>query len=279
MVRRARGWRLSFVLRHFCAHRELTVSLVCSSTEIRGSALSDSADGAAAAGGVGRASWPDELDRPRAGATGEAAGSPARQGRRPLPAGLVGRWWCDASVTALAVSTGMIPRGITHEQRTRTAVERRASKIQHGNGCSGLRCCGRHDPLVTLVPHHVRSWAELGKRRWRRRSGPARASTTPSLAVGRCPSGTAGGSTSTAGLNHRPSWTTDDAGRWCALIPERGPLPLAESHGSRRRSSHWARRPIQPRVLGYGVGGFSGLVPPAQVPWPASPGDPWLCGV
>jgi hypothetical protein len=29
----------------------------------------------------------------------------------------------------------------------------------------------------------------------------------------------------------------------------------------------------------YGLGGFSGLVPPAQVPWPASPGDPWLWGV
>jgi hypothetical protein len=89
---------------------------------------------------------------------------PAKGGSgRSLPASLVGRWWCDASVTALVVSTGLIPLGSTHEQRTLTAIERKASKVQHGHGCSGLRCCIPHDPLVTLVPHHVRSWAKFGK--------------------------------------------------------------------------------------------------------------------
>ncbi|MFN2536959.1 MAG: DUF222 domain-containing protein, partial [Mycobacteriales bacterium] len=89
---------------------------------------------------------------------------PAKSGSgRRLPASLVSRWWCDASVTALVLSEGLIPLGITHEMRTLTAAERKASKIQHSHGCSGLRCCTPHDPLVTLVPHHVRSFAKFGK--------------------------------------------------------------------------------------------------------------------
>lgn len=115
-----------------------------------------------------QAEWDEQAgpvrDRPRPEPPEKRPGAlPAKGGGRSLPASLVGRWWCDASVTALVVSTGMIPLGITREQRTLTAVERRASKIQHGNGHSGLRCSSRYDPLVTLVPHRVRSWVELGK--------------------------------------------------------------------------------------------------------------------
>ncbi|MCU1622201.1 MAG: hypothetical protein JWL79_1046 [Frankiales bacterium] len=83
-------------------------------------------------------------------------------GRR-LPASLVRRWWCDAQVTALVLSQGLIPLGITHTMRTLTATERRASRVQHGEACSGLRCCAANDPLVSLVPHHVRSFAKFGK--------------------------------------------------------------------------------------------------------------------
>lgn len=83
-------------------------------------------------------------------------------GRR-LPASLVSRWWCDASISALVLSQGLIPLGITHEMRTLASIERKASKIQQGQGCSGLRCCTPNDPLVTLVPHHVWSFAKYGK--------------------------------------------------------------------------------------------------------------------
>jgi len=83
-------------------------------------------------------------------------------GRR-LPASLVSRWWCDASVTGLVMAAGWIPLGQTHTQRTLTATERRASLVQHGRACDGLRCCTPHDPLTTLVPHHVYSFAEFGR--------------------------------------------------------------------------------------------------------------------
>jgi hypothetical protein len=83
-------------------------------------------------------------------------------GRR-LPASLIGRWWCDATITALITSTGMIPLGATHTGRTLTALERKASLIQHGRACDGQRCCTNHDPLVTLVPHHLYSYAKHQK--------------------------------------------------------------------------------------------------------------------
>ena len=89
---------------------------------------------------------------------------PAKGGSgRRLPRSLIRTWWCDASVTALVLSRGLIPLGITHEQRTLPARERKASKVQQGGVCSGLRCCSPHDPLTSLVPHHVRSWAKFGK--------------------------------------------------------------------------------------------------------------------
>ena len=84
-------------------------------------------------------------------------------GGRRIPRHLLRRWWCDASITALVVSQGLIPLGLTHEQRTLTARERKASKVQHGGVCDGIRCCSPHDPLTVLVPHHVRSWAKFGK--------------------------------------------------------------------------------------------------------------------
>jgi hypothetical protein len=83
-------------------------------------------------------------------------------GRR-LPRSLIRKWWCDASVTALVLSKGLIPLGITHEQRTLAARERKASKVQQGRVCSGLRCCNPNDPLTSLVPHHVWSFAKFGK--------------------------------------------------------------------------------------------------------------------
>lgn len=89
--------------------------------------------------------------RPATGASG-----------RRLPTSLVSRWWCDAAVTGVVLSDGWIPLGATHAMRTLTALERRASKVQHGGACDGLRCCTPHDPLVTLVPHHVHSYAGSG---------------------------------------------------------------------------------------------------------------------
>lgn len=83
-------------------------------------------------------------------------------GRR-LPASLVGRWWCDATVTGLVLTPGWIPLGATHPMRTLTALERRASRVQQGQACAGLRCCTPHDPLVVLVPHHVHGFAKNGK--------------------------------------------------------------------------------------------------------------------
>jgi hypothetical protein len=83
-------------------------------------------------------------------------------GRR-LAASVVGRWWCDAGVTALVLTQGLIPLGITHEMRTLTAVERKALKVQHRSSCAGVRCCTPHDPLLSLTPHHVRSFAKFGK--------------------------------------------------------------------------------------------------------------------
>ena len=88
-----------------------------------------------------------------------AAGS---SGRR-LPASLVSRWWCDATITPIVLSAGWIPLGAVHTQRTLTALERKASRVQHGQACDGLRCCTPHDPLVTLVPHHIVSYAKSGK--------------------------------------------------------------------------------------------------------------------
>jgi hypothetical protein len=83
-------------------------------------------------------------------------------GRR-LPASLVSRWWCDSSITTLVLSSGLIPLGATHTMRTLTALERKASLVQHGHACDGLRCCTPRDPLTTLAPHHVEAYAKTGQ--------------------------------------------------------------------------------------------------------------------
>jgi hypothetical protein len=89
---------------------------------------------------------------------------PAKGGSgRPLPTSLLRQWWGDASVTALVLSRGLIPLGITHTGRTLTAQERRASLVQHGYQCAGLRCCTPNDPLTRLIPHHVFVWATHGR--------------------------------------------------------------------------------------------------------------------
>jgi hypothetical protein len=95
---------------------------------------------------------------------GRPGALPARAASgRPLPASLLRQWWCDTTVTALVLSEGLIPLGITHTGRTLTPHERRASLVQHGHGCSGLRCCTPGDPLTTLIPHHVRKYAIFGQ--------------------------------------------------------------------------------------------------------------------
>ncbi|MDX6267660.1 MAG: hypothetical protein QOD70_2400, partial [Frankiales bacterium] len=55
---------------------------------------------------------------------GRPGALPAQSGSgRSLPASLVRRWWCDAKVTALLVSKGLVPVGMTHGSRTLTAAE------------------------------------------------------------------------------------------------------------------------------------------------------------
>lgn len=82
---------------------------------------------------------------------------------RSLPASLVRRLLCDAKVSTLVHTAGLIPLGITHEMRTLSAAERRAVTVQHGGTCDGLRCCTPLDPLTTLVPHHVHGFSVFGK--------------------------------------------------------------------------------------------------------------------
>jgi hypothetical protein len=95
---------------------------------------------------------------------GRSGALPARGASgRPLPSSLLRQWWGDASVTALVLSEGLIPLGITHSGRTLTAAERRASLVQHGHACSGLRCCTPGDPLRSLAPHHVYKFSTFGR--------------------------------------------------------------------------------------------------------------------
>jgi hypothetical protein len=78
---------------------------------------------------------------------------------KTLPTSLTQRWWCNATTTAYLLSHGLIPLGHTHNQRTLTAPERKATLLQHGNSCAGLGCRRPNDPLVELVPHHSTPWA------------------------------------------------------------------------------------------------------------------------
>jgi hypothetical protein len=83
-------------------------------------------------------------------------------GARPVPASVVRRWWCDATVTGYVLSQGLIPLGHTHTSRTLTAAERKALNLQGGPRCAGLGCCNADDPLTSLEPHHVQAWAATG---------------------------------------------------------------------------------------------------------------------
>ena len=77
-----------------------------------------------------------------------------------LPKSLLRQWWNDAAVTAYVLTRGMIPLGLIHGGRTLTATERVAAHLQRGGLCDGVGCCRPGDPLVSLVPHHLYSWAE-----------------------------------------------------------------------------------------------------------------------
>jgi hypothetical protein len=95
---------------------------------------------------------------------GAPGASPARGGSgQPLARSLLRRWWCDAHVTTLLMSRGWKPLGVVHTARTLTGTELTAARVQFGNRCAGVGCCpGEPDPLVPLVPHHVRRHALTG---------------------------------------------------------------------------------------------------------------------
>jgi hypothetical protein len=95
---------------------------------------------------------------------GAPGAPPARGGTgRPLARSLIQRLWCDARVTPLLMSDGWIPLAVQHSQRTTTAVENKALRVQFGNRCPGIGCCtGQPDPLTPLVPHHVDMFSTTG---------------------------------------------------------------------------------------------------------------------
>ena len=95
---------------------------------------------------------------------GQPGALPARGGSgKTLPTSLIRRWWCDATITPLIITAGWTPLGAVHTQRTLTAIERKAALVQHSGSCAGLGCCRPGDPLVQLIPHHVRPWHLYGE--------------------------------------------------------------------------------------------------------------------
>jgi hypothetical protein len=97
--------------------------------------------------------------------TGAPGAPPARGASgRPLARSLLQRWWCDAHVTTLLMSRGWKPLGVVHSARTITGTELKAATVQFDNRCAGDGCCpGIPDPLIPLVPHHVRMHAIFGQ--------------------------------------------------------------------------------------------------------------------
>lgn len=94
-----------------------------------------------------------------------APGAPPARGAsgQPLARSLLRRWWCDAQITVLLMSRGWKPLGVVHSGRTITGTELRAVRVQFGNRCPGIDCCpGRPDPLIPLVPHHVKLYSVHG---------------------------------------------------------------------------------------------------------------------
>jgi hypothetical protein len=95
-----------------------------------------------------------------------APGAPPARGAsgRAVARSLLRRWWCDAHVTTLLMSSGWKPVGVVHSARAITGTELKAVRTQFANRCPGLDCCpGTPDPLVPLVPHHVRRHALYGE--------------------------------------------------------------------------------------------------------------------
>ncbi len=78
-----------------------------------------------------------------------------------IPRRLLKKWWSDSKVTAFVLSLGGKALRVVHGQRTLTADERRALHLEGGGRCLVEGCCPpRPDPLVGLIPHHVRGFAE-----------------------------------------------------------------------------------------------------------------------
>ena len=96
---------------------------------------------------------------------GAPGAPPARGGSgRPLARSLIRRWWCDAQVTTLLMSSGWKPLGVVHSGRTITGTELKAAKVQFDNRCPGIGCCsGAADPLIPLVPHHLLLYSKTGQ--------------------------------------------------------------------------------------------------------------------
>ena len=97
--------------------------------------------------------------------TSTPGASPARTASGALvPARVVRRWWCDASVTGFVLGLGGRALRAIHAQRTLTGLERRALEVEGGGVCAGgtaAGCCtGRPDALTPVRPHHVHGWAE-----------------------------------------------------------------------------------------------------------------------
>ncbi|HUR14494.1 MAG TPA: DUF222 domain-containing protein [Mycobacteriales bacterium] len=96
----------------------------------------------------------------------DSPGAPPGRGGsgRPLARSLIRRWWCDAHVTTLLLSTGWTPLGLVHSARTITGTEHKAATVQFDGRCAGNGCCpGQPDPLIPLVPHHVIGHALAGR--------------------------------------------------------------------------------------------------------------------
>jgi hypothetical protein len=94
-----------------------------------------------------------------------APGAPPARGAsgRPLARSVLKRWWCDANITVLLMSSGWTPLGVVHKQRTLTGTELTAAKVQFDNRCAGIGCCpGTPDPLIPLVAHHIDLFSTTG---------------------------------------------------------------------------------------------------------------------
>lgn len=96
--------------------------------------------------------------------TDQPGAAPARTDSGALvPAAMVRRWWCDSSVTAFVLSLGGKALRAVHGQRTLTALERQALKVETGGRCAADGCCPeKPDPLVTLIPHHAVMFSKQG---------------------------------------------------------------------------------------------------------------------